>query len=237
MITANMDIDEVVHDVMQDMRWLQGWQQQNMSIMARDLLKQIDNGQRSCSVVKQLKSPYTKNDWSMLISIRAPKIIPLSMQWTTLQNDDGIYVYQAVPGDKTWIVIILTPHVFRRYRERLSLGDKLNTNQLIRRYMKNNYCGTFMPNGKHNDQPSWALCIEEGLILGKFVSDLCFFGSTFITHDLLYDGRQSKMAWEGEDRRQSLRPQYSSVRERMRMTRDTERITDNCEVEFNKKRL
>lgn len=232
MLTAKMEIDEVMREVMQDVRWLHGWQEMNEKVLSKELLMQLKNGQRTCSVVRTLRSPHTRNEWTMMMSIRAPKIIPIIFQWTTLQDEDGVYVYQPVLGDDTWRLIILSPHVFRRYRERMHLGDNLTMAQLIRRYMKMNVNGTFMPNSKHNGEPAWALCMEEGLVLGRYVSELCFFGSTFITHDILHDGRQSRMAWEGEEKRQAQRPKVAGIKATIRMARDAERITNECERDY-----
>ena len=232
MLTAQMEVDEIMREMMQDIRWLHGWQEMNGKPLSAELVRQLRQGQRSCSTFRQLRSPYTKNEWTILLTIKAPKILPLMMQWTTLQDGEGLYVYQPTLGDTTWRLIILSPHVFRRYRERLRLGDKLTTTQLVRRYMKMNTSGTFMPNGKHKGGPAWALCIEEGIVLGKYVSELCFFGSTFITHDILHDGRQSKMAWEGEEKRQALKPKPTGIRETIRMANEAERVTDECEREY-----
>ena len=70
-----------------------------------------------------------------------------------------------------------------------------------RRYMKKNLNGHFMPAGQHNNEASWALCIEEGVVLGKFVGEQVFYGSTFLTYDMAYDGRQADTFSEGEEKR------------------------------------
>ena len=51
-------------------------------------------------------------------------------------------------------------------------------------------------------------------------------------HDILHDGRQSKMAWEGEERRQALKPKQAGIRETIRMASETERVTNECEREY-----
>ena len=58
-----------------------------------------------------------------------------------------------------------------------------------------------MPAGQHNNEASWALCIEEGVVLGKFVGEQVFYGSTFLTYDMAHDGRQADTFSEGEEKR------------------------------------
>ena len=214
MLTAQMDIEDVMREVMTDVRWLENYQTMQAHNIAKELLRM---GTVPATLVKQLHSPKTQNEWTILYTIRkgvAP--VPLSMKYTTLQDEDGIYVYNPIISEDGLRLVILQPHFFRRYRERLGLGDKLKTPQLIRRYMKLNLNGSFMPSGHRKGESVWSLCIEEG------VHDL---------EALDHEGIQADTLRKGNKSRQELKMRPTSARDMIKYSHEAERITHETEQE------
>ncbi len=229
MLTAQMDVKEVVREIMTDVRWLENFQTMHEKIIAKELRR---IGTVPATVVKQVRSPKTQNEWTILYTIHKSMLpVPLSTKYTTLQNEDGIYVYNPVISEDGLRLVILQPHFFRRYRERLGLGDKLKTPQLIRRYMKLNLNGSFMPSGKRDGVPVWSLCVEEGVVLGVYVSERVFLGRTFITYDMAHEGIQAETLRKGDENRLQLEVKITSARDMIKYSRETERITRKTEQE------
>jgi hypothetical protein len=224
-----MDVKEVVREIMTDVRWLENFQTMHEKIIAKELRR---IGTVPATVVKQVRSPKTQNEWTILYTIHKSMLpVPLSTKYTTLQNEDGIYVYNPVISEDGLRLVILQPHFFRRYRERLGLGDKLKTPQLIRRYMKLNLNGSFMPSGKRDGVPVWSLCVEEGVVLGVYVSERVFLGRTFITYDMAHEGIQAETLRKGDENRLQLEVKITSARDMIKYSRETERITRKTEQE------
>ena len=227
MLTAQMDVEDVMREIMTDVRWLENYQTMQAGIVAKELLRM---GTVPATLVKQQRSPKTQNEWTILYTIRkGMPPVTLSMKYTTLQNEDGIYVYNPVISEDGLRLVILQPHFFRRYRERLGLDNKLNTNQLIRRYMKLNLNGSFMPSGKRKGEPVWSLCVEEGVVLGVYISERVFLGRTFITYDMAHEGVQANTLSEGNEKRRKLKMRQTSARDMIKYSREAERITHETE--------
>ena len=210
-------------------RWLETYLTIQAKVVNKELLRL---GTIPATVVKQVRSQKTQNEWTVLhlISKRTQRL-PSIIYYTTLQNEDGIYVYNPIITEDSVYVVVLQPHVFRRYRERLALDEKMKTAQLIRRYMKQNTDGQFMPAGQHKDEPSNALCIKEGVVLGNFVGEQVYLGRTFITYDMAHEGSQADTFYEGDEKRSKLKMQAASARDVIRRSRETERITHETEQE------
>ena len=221
----------MVREMMTDTRWVNGWVEQRKRQLIRELVRQ---GHIPCSLVREVKSPHTGNMWTVMLtipSVENPRTVQL--QFTTLQDVDGVYVYHTVECKDAVLVVILNPHVFRRYRERMALGDKLTTMQLIRRFMKMNRRGSVQLEGKYDGKQSWALYTDEGMVLGHYVSDLVYWGKTFITHDMVHDGKQRRVAQRGaKDFRKQRGSSRKTLAESAQLTRQTESITNQCEQEF-----
>ena len=227
MLTAQMDIEDVMREIMSDVRWLENYQTMQANIIAKQLLRM---GTVPATLVKQLRSPKTQNEWTILYTIRKGMVpVPLSMKYTTLQDEDGIYVYNPIISEDGLRLVILQPHFFRRYRERLGLGDKLKTPQLIRRYMKLNLSGSFMPSGKRKGEPVWSLCVEEGVVLGVYIGERVFLGRTFITYDMAHEGIQADTLRKGDESRLQLKMRPTSARDMIKFSREAERITHETE--------
>ena len=227
MLTAQMDIEDVMREIMTDVRWLENYQTMQKKFIIKELLRM---GTLPATQVKQLRSPKTQNEWTILYTIRkSMPPVPFSVIYTTLQNEDGIYVYNPVILEDGLSLIILQPHFFRRYRERLGLSDKLKTPQLIRRYMKLNLNGTFMPSGQRKGEPVWSLCVEEGVVLGVYVGERVFLGRTFITYDMAHEGAQAETLSEGNENRRNLKLRPTSARDMIKYSHEAERITRESE--------
>lgn len=230
MLTAKMDIEDVVREVMTDVCWLESYQTIHKKSIAMELLR---SKTLPATVVKQIRSPKTQNEWTLIYTWREDPPIPYLRKYTTLQDEDGIYVYSPIMSDDGLRLIILQPHFFRRYRERLGLGDKLKTSQLIRRYMKLNPNGSFQPSGKRKGEDVWSLCEKEGVVLGVYIGERVFLGRTFVTYDMAHEGEQAAIFNEGDEKRSELRMHVTSAREMIRSAHEAERITHESEQEDN----
>ena len=229
MLTAQMDIEDVVRVIMTDVRWLENYQAMHSKTLAKELRRM---GTVPATLVKQLRSPKTQNEWTVLYTIpRGMVPLPVSMEYTTLQDEDGIYVYNPIISENGLRIVILQPHFFRRYRERLGLGDKLKTTQLIRRYMKLNLNGSFMPSGHRKGEPVWSLCVKEGVVLGVYVGERVFLGRTFITYDMAHEGIQADTFSEGDESRRQQKMRLTSARDIIKYSREAEQITYETERE------
>ena len=229
MLTAQMDIEDVVREIMTDVRWLENYQAMHSKTLAKELRRM---GTVPATLVKQLRSPKTQNEWTVLYTIpRGMVPLPVSMEYTTLQDEDGIYVYNPIISENGLRIVILQPHFFRRYRERLGLGDKLKTTQLIRRYMKLNLNGSFMPSGHRKGEPVWSLCVKEGVVLGVYVGERVFLGRTFITYDMAHEGIQADTFSEGDESRCQQKMRLTSARDIIKYSREAEQITYETERE------
>lgn len=226
MLTSNMDIEDVVREIMTDVRWLESYSTIHERSFVRELLRMKT---LPATLVKQVRSTKTQNEWTLMYSWRKDMPIPFMIKYTTLQNEDGIYVYNPIISDDGLRLIILQPHFFRRYRERLGLGDKLKTTQLIRRYMKMNPNGSFQPSGNRKGEPVWSLCVKEGVVLGVYISEKVFLGRTFVTYDMAHEGKQTDIFNEGDKNRRGLKMRATSAREVIRSAHEAERITNETE--------
>jgi hypothetical protein len=222
MLTAQMDIEDVMREIMTDVRWLESYLTIHERSIVRELLRMKT---LPATLVKQVRSTKTQNEWTLMYSWRKDMPIPFMVKYTTLQNEDGIYVYNPIISDDGLRLIILQPHFFRRYRERLGLGDKLKTTQLIRRYMKMNPNGSFQPSGNRKGEPVWSLCVKEGVVLGVYISEKVFLGRTFVTYDMAHEGIQADTFSKGDESRRQLKMRPTSARDMIKYSREAEQIT------------
>ncbi len=208
-----MDIEDVMREIMTDVRWLENYQTMQKKFIIKELLRM---GTLPATQVKQLRSPKTQNEWTILYTIRkSMPPVPFSVIYTTLQNEDGIYVYNPIISEDGLRLVILQPHFFRRYRERLGLGDKLKTPQLIRRYMKLNLNKQMIGDWPDAERPSY---------IPKY-----HLRRTFITYDMAHEGAQAETLSEGNENRRNLKLRPTSARDMIKYSHEAERITRESE--------
>ena len=104
-------------------------------------------------------------------------------------TSDGMTVYTTwLTGQKLISPMVLTPHMWKRYAERVKVGE--HGIKLIKHYFSNN------PNGKDSDNQKvvgrsvrWngedhlSCCVPEGVLLGQEF-DKYYLVRTFITYDM-----------------------------------------------------
>ena len=71
MLTAQMDIEDVMREIMTDVRWLENYQTMQAKTIAKELLRM---GTVPATLVKQLRSPKTQNEWTILYTIRRGEV-------------------------------------------------------------------------------------------------------------------------------------------------------------------
>ena len=59
MLTAQMDVEDVMREIMTDVRWLENYQAMQAGIVAKELLRM---GTVPATLVKQQRSPKTQNE-------------------------------------------------------------------------------------------------------------------------------------------------------------------------------
>ena len=206
MLTPQMNQTEVVNDMMNDLKWLYGQATLLGPTVKRELRAQMRNGQQTLCVVHERTSP-RHNRWTiMFIWHRDRQEMPCTVYYTLLQAEDGIYAYTTLLGqDDSRLCLCMTPHFFRRYRERMGLGEQMTAQQVIRRYMRDNNDGHMDQGPDHNGRPSWNDSTHDGVTLGEFVSPRLFLCNTFVTRDMAYPGRQERAFTRGEKKRRKSR--------------------------------
>ena len=206
MITPQMTQAEMVREVLTDAKWANG--QASMLVRGtwrkfRDMSRQ---GQAVHTEVREARSPLG-NEWIIIVTRDMKETpVPMISTYTTMQSPEGIYAVQPLSSDEIGTeVSIFTPHFFRRYRERMGLGDELTTRQLIRRYMKRNLNGHIQKQPyKYKEHTSWMMSVKDGVALGYYVSLRLMMMKTFVTRDMAYAGRQERSFTRGEKERSQI---------------------------------
>lgn len=237
MLTPQMNQTEVVGDVMADLKWLYGQVRLLSPALKREIRAQMKTGQQTVCVVRERQSP-RGNKWTvMFVWHRDRQEMPVTVFYTLLQNEDGIYAYSPNQSpERGMLCFCMTPHFFRRYRERMGLGDGLTAQQVIRRYMRDNNDGHLQQGPDHKGRPSWNDSTHDGVTLGEYVSPRLFLCNTFVTRDMAYPGRQQRAFTHGEKQRKKVRQegdlrQLQHIADRRDTTRERLRLCDEAVAE------
>ena len=202
MLTPQMTQTETVSQVMQDMKWLQGRAQTMGYDLKRQLKAQMRTGQQTVCIARELTLPQG-NRWTvMLVWHLERQEMPSMVYFTTMQTDEGLYVYapNASP-ERGMLCFIYTPHFLRRYRERMGLREDMAARQVARRYLRDNNDGHIQRAPDYKGRPSWTDSTHDGVALGEYVSLRLFIAKTFVRRDMAYAGRQERAFARGERRR------------------------------------
>ena len=118
-----------------------------------------------------------------------------------INGNYGRYVLKPQPTDDGFVILVYLPHFFKRYRERMKLGSKLNPGQLIRRYLRRNSNAS----SRMNDIGEFEATTAEGIGLGVAVSERQRLMKTFID---MAKGSQIERFREGNKRRKQMCDNY-----------------------------
>ena len=118
---------------------------------------------------------------------------------------DGISVYTTwITGQQLISPMVITPHAFRRYAERMNVQKK--GIELIRHYFEHNAHGSDSYNQRvHGRSVRWngedhlSCCVSQGVLLGQEF-DKYYLVRTFITYDMTTGMQQA----EFEDKRTKI---------------------------------
>lgn len=106
-------------------------------------------------------------------------------QFMVIESTIGKFVLKPQMTCDGFIILFYLPHFMKRYRQRMKLGGKMTTMQVIRRYIRNNASGTT------NSYPGkvrmyFEVTTKEGVGLGTWINLRARLMKTFITYDMTY---------------------------------------------------
>lgn len=133
------------------------------------------------STTRTWKSP-RGNTWVIQYFRIGPRTNVSYFTW--VESQYGRYIVKPQLTDIGYTISIFIPHFFRRYRERMKLGSKMSTLQLVKRFMKNNKTAHSQNHGKSRE-----VAYHEGIGLGNIIAPRQLLMNTFITFDMAYGGQ------------------------------------------------
>ena len=139
------------------------------------------------------------NVWTWMLDIESEDQAMMTF-FTTINTDNGLFVFKPQVTPQGFILIVYLPHFFKRYRERMKLGPKLKTLQVIRKYFRRNGNATQEYRGKGRIEITSA----DGVGLGNFVSLRIRLLRTFITRDMAYGDQEERFASQEEFRQKVI---------------------------------
>lgn len=129
------------------------------------------------------------NEWTWMVDMDKGTDAMLTF-FTTINTKYGRFVFKPQVTNHGFILLTYIPHFFKRYRERMKMGTKLTTMQLIRKYFRRNGNATEDYRGKGRIEISSA----DGVCLGNIVSLRIRLLRTFITRDMAYGDQEERFA-------------------------------------------
>ena len=129
------------------------------------------------------------NEWTWMVDVDKGTDAMLTF-FTTINTKYGRFVFKPQVTNHGFILLAYIPHFFKRYRERMKMGTKLTTMQLIRKYFRRNGNATEDYRGKGRIEISSA----DGVCLGNIVSLRIRLLRTFITRDMAYGDQEERFA-------------------------------------------
>lgn len=139
------------------------------------------------------------NEWTLMIDVDKGTDAMLTF-FTTINTKYGRFVFKPQVTNHGFILLAYIPHFFKRYRERMKMGTKLTTMQLIRKYFRRNGNATEDYRGKGRIEISSA----DGVCLGNIVSLRIRLLRTFITRDMAYGDQEERFATQEAFRKEVI---------------------------------
>lgn len=129
------------------------------------------------------------NEWTWMFDMNN-ECTALITYFTTINTQYGRYVFKPQVTPHGFVLMAYIPHFFKRYRERMKMGPKLTTQQLIRKYFRRNNNATqeYRGNGKIE------ITSADGVGLGNIISLRIRLLRTFITRDMAYGSQEKRFA-------------------------------------------
>lgn len=190
MLLVGMKPQELLAEVSDDLKKIAAWFPSQHAIAHRWMLKQ-KLPSWFCTQYKSARN----NVWKIMWEIQSRKFPTGALvEYTTINGKHGRFVIKPQISAGGFFIILYIPHFFKRYRERMKLGDKLKPEQLIRRYLRNNTSG--INTGK---KLNIEVTTKEGIALGNVIYKRLVIINTFITYDMSY-GKQVERFNDGRER-------------------------------------
>lgn len=193
MLIMSMNKEELTQQVAEDFLQVKHYTDLRTETL-RDLVWR--KGQRHISENWKSKNG---NVWTWMLDIEGEDQAMMTF-FTTINTDNGLFVFKPQVTPQGFILIVYLPHFFKRYRERMKLGPKLKTLQVIRKYFRRNGNATQEYRGKGRIEITSA----DGVGLGNFVSLRIRLLRTFITRDMAYGDQEERFASQEEFRQKVI---------------------------------
>ena len=119
-------------------------------------------------------------------------------QFMVIESTIGKFVLKPQMTGDGFLILFYLPHFIKRYRQRMKLGSKMTTMQVIRRYIRNNATGT-THSYPGRVRMYFEVTTNEGVGLGTWINLRARLMKTFITYDMTY-GEQRVRIEESKQR-------------------------------------
>ena len=139
------------------------------------------------------------NKWHIMLNIDGEHLA--ITYWTTMDSRYGRFVMKIQLTNVGYILFVFLPHFFRRYRERMNLGDKMTTEQVVRRYFRRNGYGNYGVNRVGEMEIATADGVGLGISLG--IRERLM--KTFITFEMAKGDQVERFAQQDEERKKFQR--------------------------------
>ena len=192
MLIIGMNRDEIQKQVSSDLQKADLWIRQHHGPLRYWLDRAKENEAKSIS----WKSP-NGNPWEIVLVKENNEACLVHYTW--IESKFGRYVIKPQLTRKGIIMLIFLPHFFKRYRERMKLGKKPTTMQVVKRFMKKNRTA----NATTDDGMREEMAFADGVGLGVWTGMRQRLLKTFITYEMAY-GDQADRLHESNARRKKF---------------------------------
>lgn len=196
MLLPRMSKDEIQRQMSIDMQQLNRY----IKIRSKSLDYWADHTKEGDSTTITWKSP-NGNEWITQLVRDGDRIAMVYFTW--MESPCGRYILKPQLSREGYCIIVFLPHFFKRYRERMKLGRKMTTMQVVKRFMKHNRTAHV----DFHEDGGLEVSFQDGIGLGDYISLRQRLMRTFITYSMAYGDQVERFALN-QERRQILCDKY-----------------------------
>lgn len=202
MLTYTMTMSELAREVGRDAEWIERWVRAQSESRVRWMWQEAKRGKFPIVWQKEVIVPRSKQPWTVVVT--GDDAVSLRMgyvgvlMWTECPTEQGgwdVIKVQPILGRdgsaQGFGLMILTPHVFRRYRERTGLPETMKRKQIVSRFMRRNTRFTETNFAARHRDAQVQMATEEGVVFGRMVWARVIYVKTFVTY-------QMERPWQAE---------------------------------------
>lgn len=178
MIISNMNNQEVRKEALNDYESIIAWFLRNKNGFRRQIIKTS----KFPTYSKLEYQSRNKNDYGIVLEAKSKKDADnylYAIYGTFNQGGLSAFLFTGIKPDLD--IVILSPHLFSRYRERFLHNNEISNLDLIKYFFQFN--STFAPSPSNTENEYYAAC-THGFLLGKMDNGVVVF-KTYISFDML----------------------------------------------------